>query len=83
MANLGGSSARKYAKRFEKACNDSEFCEPVAASSGGVRDAILPAAAPPQARECRAKACAAASRARGQIARRAVLTDNFYKLRNL
>jgi len=42
----------KYAKRFEKACNDSEFCEPVAASSGGVRDAILPAAAPDEPVGC-------------------------------
>ncbi len=45
MANLDGSSAKKYAKRFKKACISAGFCQPVAASSGGVRDAILTAAA--------------------------------------
>jgi hypothetical protein len=46
MANLGISSARKYAKGIKKACIGAEFRESVAAGAGGFRDAILPATTP-------------------------------------
>lgn len=46
MAKLGGSSARKYAKGFKKACIGAKFRERIAVGVGGFRDAILTATAP-------------------------------------
>ena len=48
MTKLDGSSARKYAKGFQKAYIGAKFRQPVAVGAGGFRDAILTATAPEQ-----------------------------------
>jgi hypothetical protein len=45
MTKLGGSSARKYAKGFKKACIGAKFRQSIAVGAGEFRDAILTATA--------------------------------------
>ena len=52
MAKFVGSSARKYAKGFKKACIGAEFRQPVAVSTVGFRDTILTATAPDEPVGC-------------------------------
>jgi len=52
MVEFAGSSARKYAKGFKKACIGTEFRQPVAVSAVGFRDSLLTATAPDEPVGC-------------------------------